>query len=199
MNTMRCGLGVCTLIACLAPAAPAQQPQGNHRDREFEQGQAYDQGRADDRGYAAGYAAAIRELRRRGPDGAYDEQRGYVSQYTPLNPYAWQNRPRTSTPAAVSASRARTSIRGRTEYDDYLDYPYQADYHRRPDEDLPPRGEIYDPGDFRDAQGGIYGNRGVLMWTDRYDAGDYANKFWNTHRDNVYAGQRVWNTYNGDQ
>lgn len=57
----------------------------------------------------------------------------------------------------------------------------------------------YDPGDFRDEQGGIYGNRGVLMWTDRYDAGDYANKFWNTHRDNVYAGQRVWNANNGDQ
>lgn len=37
------------------------------------------------------------------------------------------------------------------------------------------------------------------MWTDRYDAGDYANKFCNTRRNNVYPGGRVWNTYNGDQ
>jgi len=26
-------------------------------------------------------------------------------------------------------------------------------------------------------------------------AADYANKFWNTHRNNVYAGQHVWDAY----
>jgi hypothetical protein len=102
-------------------------------------------------------------------------------------------------PPAVSAGRPRTDIRGVNEEDEYLDYPGAADYHRRLDEDVAPRGNVYDPGDFRDEQGGIYGNGGVLLWTDRYDAGDYANKFWNTHRDNVYAGPRVWNTNNGHQ
>ena len=185
-----CLLGIC--IACLlsAPAARAQERAGSRRSDAEDA--------AYDRGYEAGYAAALRAIRQRSSRST-DDRPGYVSEYTPYNPYASQNRPRTSMPPATAAHRSRTDIRGRNEMDDYPDYPAAADYHRRRDEDLPSRGRIYDPGDFRDDQGGIYGNRGVLMWTDRYDAGDYANKFWNTHRDNVYAGQRVWNTNNGDQ
>jgi hypothetical protein len=173
----------------LAPAAMAQQAASH---RNIAEDAAYD------RGYEAGYAAAMKVFRRR-PTARADDRPGYVSEYTRYSPYAAQNRPQTSISPAVSAHRARTDIRGRNELDGYLDYPADADYHHRRAEDVAPRGRIYDPGDFRDEQGGIYGNRGVLMWTDRYDAGDYANKFWNTHRDNVYAGQRVWNTNNGDQ
>jgi hypothetical protein len=193
MKTMRMSAGVCALLAVLAPAAMAQQSQ-NDDSQVSNRDAAYDEG------YAAGYAAAMRELRRRGSSrSAAYARRGYVSEYTPYSPYAWQNRPRTSMPAVASAGRPRTDVRGVNELDDYVDYPSPADYRRRPGEALPPRGNIYDAGDFRAEQGGIYGNRGVLLWTDRYDAGDYANKFWNTHRNNVYAGQRVWNTYNGDQ
>jgi len=197
MNTIRSGLVFCALLAVLAPAAMAQQRSESSRRRNSDS-RSSDHDDAYDRGYAAGYAAAMRQARRPPRSGAY-VRRGYVSEYTPYSPYAWQNRPHTSMPPAVSAGRPRTDIRGVNEEDEYLDYPSDADYHRRPDEDVAPRGKVDDPGDFRDEQGGIYGNGGVLLWTDRYDAGDYANKFWNTHRDNVYAGQRVWNANSGQQ
>ena len=217
MKPIRFAFGALALL-CLAPAAAtAQQHVTRERDRYARDRNPDDHYQTDrrqdspgdrvndqyrggeyDRGFAAGYAAAMRQMRPRGASAVY-ARRGYVSEYTPYNPYASQNRPRTSMPARVSAGRVRTDVRGRFEEDEYLDYPGQADYHQRRDEDLPPRGRVYDPGDFRDEQGGIYGGRGVLLWTDRYDTGDYVNKFWNTHRDNVYAGQRVWNTYSGHQ
>lgn len=151
------------------------------------------------RGYSAGFADAINLVRRRNL--AVESRAGaaYVSEYTRFNPYAAENRPHVSMPAAVSASRPRTDLRGRNDYDNYVSYPGLADYRQSWRDDMPPRGRRYAPGDFRDEQGGIYGNRGVLMWTDRYDAGDYANKYWNTHRDAVYAGSRVWDWNNGDQ
>lgn len=197
MSMIRYGLAVCTLLALLSQSAMAQQRSENSRNRSAEL-RSSDLDEAYDRGYAAGYAAAMRHARRPPKGGAYVRP-GYVSEYTPYSPYAWQNRPHTSMPPVVSAGRPRTDIRGVNEEDEYLDYPDAADYHRRADEDVAPRGNVYDPGDFRDEQGGIYGNGGVLLWTDRYDAGDYANKFWNTHRDNVYAGQRVWNANSGQQ
>lgn len=219
MKPIRFVFGALALLSLLPAAATAQQRGDASRNRNRYASDRYQRDRyqedrdqddnADranapnrrgeyDRGFAAGYAAAMRERQPRAPSAVY-ARRGYVSEYTPYNPYASQNRPRTSMPARVAAGRVRTDVRGRFEEDEYLDYPGQADYHHRTDEDLPPRGRVYDPGDFRDDQGGIYGGRGVLLWTDRYEAGDYANKFWNTHRNNVYAGQRVWNTNNGDQ
>lgn len=196
MNTIRCGIGVCCLVAWLAPASLAQQ-----RDEPRENGGPNRGARQDEqfeRGYAAGYAAALRRARQMSRSTA--DRPGYVGEYTPYNPYAMRNRPRASLPSSVAAKSPRTEVRGRWQLDDYVDYPGVADYHRRVNEDVPSRGRRYDRGDFRPDQGGsIYGSRGVLMWTDRYDAGDYANAFWNTHRNNVYAGQRVWDTYNGDQ
>lgn len=181
------GLGCMILVAASALAGPQDQ---RRRERPSPQEDAYR------RGYSAGFAEAMHRVRRHRN---FDLGPAYVSEYTPYNPYASQNRPRVSMSAAAAARRSRVDVRGMQEFDDYLDYPGVADYHADPRVDVAPRGRRYDPGDFRDEQGGIYGNRGVLMWTDRYDAGDYANKFWNTHRDAVYAGARVWNANNGDQ
>ena len=180
----------CAACAVLASNVMAQQPSDSRRLPANDM-------RAYDRGYADGYAAARAQVRNRVPRTA--GRPSYGSEYTPFNPYAAQNRPHASMPPAMSAARDRTEIRGRYEEDEYTTYPANADYPARPGDYVAPRRRAYDPGDFRDEQGGIYGNRGVLMWTDRYDTGDYVNKYWNTHRDNVYYGQRVWNTNNGDQ
>lgn len=183
-------LAVAAVWSLLTPIGFARQPDNRPRPAKTT--------KADyDRGYEAGYAAAINEVRRRRPP--LERGPSYVSEYTPYNPYAWQNRPRVSMPAPLSAARDRTDVRGRNEKDEYVNYPHAADYLNERGDWPAERGRAYDPGDFRVEQGGIYGGRGVLMWTDRYDTGDYVNKFWNTHRDNVYSGQRVWNTNNGHQ
>lgn len=190
MRLIRTVLGALAVCLLLAPVSFARESEVRSRPSHSAEDDF-------DRGYEAGYAAAVSEYRR--PDRQTYQRPSYVSEYTPFNPYAWQNRPRVSMPAAVSAARDRTDVRGRTQQDEYANYPGAADYLNDRRDRLAGRGRIYDPGDFRDEQGGIYGNRGVLMWTDRYDTGDYVNKFWNTHRDRVYSGQRVWNTNNGHQ
>ncbi len=189
-------LVACAASVLFASAANAEKTADKNDGESGRQAAAQDDSYR--RGYSAGFAAAMNRMRRRKPAVASRRSPPYVSEYTPYSPYAAENRPRVSMPSSVSAARPRTNLRGRYEFDDYVNYPGVADVHRNRSNDLPPRGRRYAPGDFRDEQGGIYGNRGVLMWTDRYDAGDYANKFWNTYRDNVYAGMKVWDWNTGN-